>query len=168
MKFDFNFVFKILFVILPMVSFNSVFGGDNRFSTPLTGTEEVPPVDVNSTGIALFELLNNNSITFKVNVTNMDNIKAAHVHLGVFGQNGDVVATIFNSSTPQDILNGTLVEGKLTETDLQGPLKGNSTYELVNLMNATKTYVNIHTIEHPNGEIRGQITTVNATNWWDN
>jgi hypothetical protein len=38
---------------------------------------------------------------------------------------------------------------------------------LVQLINTTQTYVNIHSVEYPNGEIRGQLTTVNATNWWD-
>lgn len=166
-KLDYIFIIKILFVVLPIITFNTVFGGDNRFSAPLTGGEEVPPVNTNSTGIALFEFVNNNNINFKVNVTNMDNIKAAHIHLGEFGQNGDVVSTLFNSSTPTDVLNGTLVEGKLTNTDFQGPLKGNTTSDLFKLMNNTQTYVNIHTVEYPNGEIRGQITTVNATNWWN-
>jgi DNA-directed RNA polymerase subunit K/omega len=46
--------------------------------------EEVPPVNTNPTGIALFELRNNH-IDFKVNVTNLDNIKSAQIHLGEFG-----------------------------------------------------------------------------------
>ena len=54
----------------------------------------------------------------------MDNIKVAHIHLGNFSENGDVVATLFNSSkTPTDTINGTLVEGKITAANLQGPLK---------------------------------------------
>ena len=155
---------KTLLMIMPLVSFTNIFADDNKFSTPLTGMEEVPPVNTNSTGIALFELVKNN-INFKVNVTNLDNIKAAHIHLGEFGQNGDVIFTLFKPATPIDILNGTLVEGKVTAVDLQGPLKGKTVNDLVQLINNTKTYVNIHTEQYPNGEIRGQITTVNATNF---
>jgi hypothetical protein len=130
--------------------------------------EEVPPVNTNSTGISLFELINNNTLNYKLNVTNMDNIKVAHIHLGNFSENGDFVATLFNSSkTPTDTINGTLVEGKITAANLQGPLKEKTIPDLVQLINTTQTYVNIHTIEYPNGEIRGQLTTVNATNWWD-
>jgi CHRD domain len=121
-------------------------------------------VNTNSTGIALFELVNNN-INFKVNVTNLDNIKAAHIHSGDFGQNGDIIVPLFIPATPVDVLNGTLVEGKVTAVDLQGPLKGKTINDLVQLINNTKTYVNIHTEQYPNGEIRGQITTVNATNF---
>jgi hypothetical protein len=155
---------KTLLMIMPLVSFTNIFADDNKFSTPLTGMEEVPPVNTNSTGIALFELVKNN-INFKVNVTNLDNINAAHIHLGEFGQNGDVIFTLFKPATPIDVLNGTLVEGKVTAVDLQGPLKGKTVNDLVQLINNTKTYVNIHTEQYPNGEIRGQITTVNATNF---
>jgi CHRD domain len=155
---------KTLLMIMPLVSFTNIFADDNKFSTPLTGMEEVPPVNTNSTGIALFELVKNN-INFKINVTNLDNINAAHIHLGEFGQNGDVIFTLFKPATPIDVLNGTLVEGKVTAVDLQGPLKGKTVNDLVQLINNTKTYVNIHTEQYPNGEIRGQITTVNATNF---
>jgi hypothetical protein len=155
---------KTLLMIIPLVSFTNIFAEDNKFSTPLTGMEEVPPVNTNSTGIALFELVKNN-INFKVNVTKLDNINAAHIHLGEFGQNGDVIFTLFKPATPIDVLNGTLVEGKVTAVDLQGPLKGKTVNDLVQLINNTKTYVNIHTEQYPNGEIRGQITTVNATNF---
>jgi hypothetical protein len=64
-----------------------------------------------------------------------------------------------------DVHNGTLVEGQVTPSDLVGPLKGKTFNELEQLVNDTKTYVNIHTEQYPNGEIRGQITTVNTTNW---
>jgi hypothetical protein len=34
----------------------------------------------------------------------MDNIEAAHIHIGNFSENGDVVATLFNSSKkPTDV-----------------------------------------------------------------
>jgi CHRD domain len=165
---DHTFIVKTFFMILSLLTFNSALGAvDNRFSAPLTGMEEVPPVTTNSTGISILELINNNTINYKLNVTNLDNIKAAHIHLGNFSQNGDVVATLFNSSkTPTDMINGTLVEGKITAANLQGPLKEKTISDLVQLMNTTQTYVNIHTVEYPNGEIRGQLITVNATNWW--
>jgi len=152
-------------IILPFFSFNNSLAEDNKYSTPLTGMEEVPPVNTNSTGIALFELINNN-LNFEVNVTKLDNITAAHIHLGEFGQNGEIIVPLLKASQPLDILNGTLVEGKVTNADLEGSLKGKTINDLVQLFNNTKTYVNVHTEQYPNGEIRGEITTVNATDWW--
>ena len=97
----------------------------------------------------------------------MDNITASHIHLGQFGQNGEIIVSLLKTSTPLNILNGTLVEGKITKADLEGPLKGKTINDLVKLFNDTNTYVNIHTKQNPNGEIRGEITTVNGTNWWN-
>jgi hypothetical protein len=151
-------------IIIPFYTFNTALSEEKKYFTPLTGMEEVPPVNTKSTGIALFELLNNH-IDFKVNVTNLDNIKAAQIHIGEFGQNGEIIVSLLKSLSPVDVQNGTLVEGQVTSSDLVGPLKGKTINELVQLFNNTKTYVNIHTEQYPNGEIRGQVTTVNATNW---
>ena len=151
-------------IIIPFYTFNTALSEEKKYFTPLTGMEEVPPVNTNSTGIALFELLNNH-IDFKVNVTNLDNIKSAQIHIGEFGQNGEIIVSLLKSLSPVHVQNGTLVEGQVTSSDLVGPLKGKTINELVQLFNNTKTYVNIHTEQYPNGEIRGQVTTVNATNW---
>lgn len=153
-----------ILIIIPFYTFNTAFSEDKKYFTPLTGMEEVPPVNTNSTGIALFELLNNH-LDFKLNVTNLENIKSAQIHLGEFGQNGEIIVSLLKSLSPVDVHNGTLVEGQVTPSELVGPLKGKTINELVQLFNITKTYVNIHTEQYPNGEIRGQITTVNTTNW---
>ena len=154
-----------MLIIIQLYSFHTALSENDRYFTPLTGMEEVPPVNTNSTGIALFDLLDNH-INFKVNVTMLENIKSAHIHLGEFGQNGEIIVSLLNSSSPINIHNGTLVKGQLIATDLVGSLKGKTINDLGKLFNSTKTYLNIHTKQYPNGEIRGQITTVNATNWW--
>ena len=47
---DHTFIVKTFFMILSLLTFNSALGAvDNRFSAPLTGMEEVPPVTTNST-----------------------------------------------------------------------------------------------------------------------
>ena len=107
-------------LIIPFLSFNTALSENNKYFTPLTGMEEVPPVNTNSTGIALFELINN-YIDFKVNVSNLDDITAAHIHLGEFGQNGEIIAPLLKSSTPVDVYNGTLVEGKVTSAGARMP-----------------------------------------------
>ena len=160
----FNALIKSFLIVVSLISFTTIFADEKRFSTPLTGMEEVPPVNTNSTGIAIFQVKDNN-LNFKINVTNLDNIKGAHIHKGEFGQNGDVIVTLFNPGKPIDIVNGTLVEGNIDASSLQGPIKGKSINDLVQMMNNTQTYVNIHTEQYPNGEIRGQITSVNATNF---
>jgi len=46
-------------LIIPFLSFNTPLPENNKYFTPLTGLEEVPPVNTNSRGIALFQLINN-------------------------------------------------------------------------------------------------------------
>jgi len=153
-----------ILIIIPFYSLDTALSEDQKYFTPLTGMEEVPPVNTNSTGIAFFDLVDNN-INFKVNVTMLKNIQSAQIYRGEFGQNGEIIISLLNSSSPIDVHNGTLVKGQLTAKDLVGSLKGKTINELVQLFNNTKAYLNIHTEQYPNGEIRGQITTVNTTNW---
>ena len=138
---------------------------DEIYTTPLVGFEEVPPVPTNSSGFAVLKY-DNNSLNYQINVTNLDKIKSSHIHLGGFGQNGDVIATLFNSSTPTDLINGTLIEGTISSSDLQGPFAGKTLQEVVIQIKQLNAYINVHTVDYPNGEIRGQIanaTAINAT-----
>ncbi len=135
------------------------------YTTPLVGFEEVPPVTTNSSGFAVLKY-DNNTLNYQINVTNLDKVKASHIHLGAFGKNGDVIATLFNSSSPTDLINGTLTEGTITASDLEGPLTGKSLQDVIAQIKQLNAYLNIHTVDYPNGEIRGQIanaTAINAT-----
>jgi hypothetical protein len=49
--------------------------------------------------------------------------------------------------------------GKITSADLQGPLAGKQMSDLVNIMKNGGAYVNVHTQQNQNGEIRGQISS---------
>jgi CHRD domain len=50
-----------------------------------------------------------------------------------------------------------IAQGTITAGKLVGPLKGKTIDDLVEQIRAGKTYVNVHTKEHPDGEIRGTI-----------
>jgi hypothetical protein len=49
--------------------------------------------------------------------------------------------------------------GKITSADLEGPLAGKQMSDLVNIMKNGGAYVNVHTQQNQNGEIRGQISS---------
>jgi hypothetical protein len=49
--------------------------------------------------------------------------------------------------------------GKITSADLQGPLAGKQMSDLVNIMKNGGAYVNVHSQQNQNGEIRGQISS---------
>lgn len=130
---------------------------DTEFSAVLSGEEEVPPVDTQALGIADFSQ-GEDDIQFTINATDIEGVTAGHIHDGIEGENGDVVVTLFEYDTPQDQVSE---NGTITEDDLEGPLEGSQISDLVNAMNDGDTYVNIHTEQNPDGEIRGQIINLN-------
>src|SRR5215208_148803 len=129
-----------------------------RFVTELTGFEEVPPVNNTSAiGVAEFKLGQDN-IMYKVNVTDIENVTAAHIHSGQVGENGPIVITLFKEDPPTTAMTtGVLSEGNITATNLEGPMAGQLLSNLISAMRNDQTYVNVHTQQNPNGEIRGQI-----------
>jgi hypothetical protein len=140
----------------------SAFAGEQqeeeRFITELTGFEEVPPVNNTSAiGVAEFKLGQDN-IMYIVNVTDIENVTAAHIHSGQVGENGPIVVTLFKEDTPTTTMTtGVLSEGNITATNLEGPMAGKLLSNLTSAMSNDQTYVNVHTQQNPNGEIRGQI-----------
>ena len=140
----------------------SAFAGEQqqqkRFITELTGFEEVPPVNNTSAiGVAEFKLGQDN-IMYTVNVTDIENVTAAHIHSGQVGENGPIVITLLKEDTPTTAMTtGVLSEGNITATNLEGPMAGQLLSNLISAMRNDQTYVNVHTQQNPNGEIRGQI-----------
>jgi hypothetical protein len=128
---------------------------EQKFIAELTGKEEVPPNESPSSGFAWLKITND-EIRFEVNVTDMDKVNAAHIHLAEAGKNGPVVLTLFMGG-PTAQVNGTIGEANVTASNLEGPMKGKDVTDLVTAMKNGTTYVNVHTTDFPNGEIRGQL-----------
>ena len=140
----------------------SAFAGEEqqeRFIAELTGVEEVlRTVDTSAIGIAEFGLGQDNSIMYRINITDIENVTAAHIHRGQVGENGPVIVTLFKEDTPTTAMTtGVLSEGNITAANLEGPMAGQLLSNLTSAMQNEQTYVNVHTQQNPNGEIRGQI-----------
>jgi hypothetical protein len=128
---------------------------EQKFIAQLTGKEEVPPNESPSSGFAWVKITND-EIRYEVNVTDMDKVNAAHIHLAEAGKNGPVVLTLFKGG-PTEQVNGTVGEANVTASNLEGPMKGKDVTDLVTAMKNGTTYVNVHTTDFPDGEIRGQL-----------
>lgn len=128
------------------------------FDAKLTGKDEVPAKDTKATGIAGFNAIDNNSLSYNVNVTNMQKVTQAHIHQGKAGVNGPVVVTLFKTNSPSAMTNGTLSKGNITSTNLEGPLAGKQVSDLISMIKNGSAYVNVHTDVNPKGEIRGQLS----------
>lgn len=140
--------------------------GQQTFRATLSGNEEVPPINTQATGSATFTVTTNeNGMSYRIHVINIDKVTMAHIHSGKIGQNGPVVVTLFQSkaTTTGPIKNGILSQGTITSANLEGPLKGKQISDLVKLIKDGNAYANVHTKQNPKGEIRGQISLVSAS-----
>jgi hypothetical protein len=128
-----------------------------EFFADLEGSQQVPPVRTSASGQATFQFNGTSrQITYRLTLRNIHRIFAAHIHLGRPGQNGPIIAPMLNVS-PSISLSQGQVMGTITQSDLTGPLEGQTIEDLIDEMEAGNTYVNAHTEQNPNGEIRGQI-----------
>ena len=121
---------------------------------------EVPPKNTTSTATAEFmQSADGKVLKYKVSVININGVTVVHLHQGKTGETGPIVATLnrFNSPT-FPIANATLTEGNLTSSKLYGPLINKQIPDLVKMINDGDVYVNIHTLQNPTGEIRGQLS----------
>ena len=118
-----------------------------KFTANLSGKNEIPPADTNASGTAQFQLsADGKQIDYELNVKDMNNFMMAHIHQGKASENGQPVAML------------SMGKGKITSDDLQGPLTGKQLSDLAKLLENGDAYINVHTQQNQNGEIRGQIT----------
>ncbi|MGG3623798.1 CHRD domain-containing protein [Bacillus gobiensis] len=128
------------------------------FIARLRGSEEVPPVRTNAIGFAQFKISSDEkSIRYQLEVNNLRNFTQAHIHIGERGENGPVVVFLFGPVDPGISVTQGVIEGTITKNDLVGPLSGKPLSALIKLIRDGRTYVNAHTVQNPDGEIRGQI-----------
>ncbi|MGC1135366.1 MAG: CHRD domain-containing protein [Nitrososphaeraceae archaeon] len=128
--------------------------GGAKFGFNLTGSEEVPPVETDATGMADISAytIASDSITYNVNATNIEDVTAGHIHFGKPGENGPIVFTMFKYGPSMDEV---LESGTITADKLEGPMEGKKVSDLAFAGANGSLYMNIHTVEHPDGEIRG-------------
>jgi hypothetical protein len=142
----------------------------SNYRTHLSGDNEVPLRVTLAQGEAIFQLSKDGSeLSYKLIATNIENITAAHIHLGPEGTNGPVVAFLYgNAPAGGGRHNGVLANGVITSANLIGPLAGMTLSDLMSEIAAGNAYVNVHTNDgvaptntgpgdFPGGEIRGQI-----------
>ena len=117
-----------------------------EFTALLSGANEVPPVPTNATGLATLDLDNaTGQIDFVVSEVGIDAPTMAHIHEAPVGVNGPVKV---------DLL---ALGGGMLHPDM--PLMGSTTLTpaQISTMKSEGFYVNVHSLAHPGGEIRGQV-----------
>ena len=134
-----------------------------KLTIKLSGSNEAPAINTAGTGVAIFQLSpDGKSLNYRLDLTKMNGVMGAHIHSGKQGENGPVLAGLFNaamSGPPTGAVNGQLSRGTITSADLQGPLAGKHISDLVKLLKTGGAYINVHTSKNQDGEIRGQVSS---------
>lgn len=137
----------------------------------LSGREEVPANDSRAQGQAVFQVGGDGtSLDFRLIVANIQNVTQAHIHCGVPGANGPIVAWLYPSGPPAQLIpgrsQGVLAQGTIRAADVRtaadsaacpGGLAAGDFAGLLARIRAGGAYVNVHTSQFPPGEVRGQI-----------
>ncbi|WP_160133666.1 ferritin-like domain-containing protein [Halococcus salsus] len=130
-----------------------------QFTVQLSGDNEVPPVDTDASGEAGLTLVDTGdsyALRYDLSVMNIEDVTAAHFHLGGSEENGPVVAFLYGPNEDGTSEDGQIASGTITESDLVGPLEGKTVSDLQSMADEG-LYVNVHTTANPDGEIRGQV-----------
>jgi CHRD domain len=177
-----NFILSALLILSAVLilsaidNYGSAYAQENtEFTATLSGKEVIPPVKTDGTGIANFEV-GENSLSYQINVLNAGKITSVQINHGAVGTNGEAIVTLIESKGDDDVnlidniptLTGIAstkqssssfsASGNVNVADLTGPFKDKTIADLVIAMQSGETYVNVKTEDHPEGELRGQIS----------
>lgn len=136
-------------------------GQSSNFGTPMSGAEEVPPIASDFDGQGIFKLsADGTTMSYKVITSAMTGITQSHIHIGNPGVNGPIVVFLFGFNPAGVTNDGILAQGTFTAANLIARPAigfGATMPELIAALRTGHAYVNVHTLTHTGGEIRGQI-----------
>lgn len=141
---------------LILVGATSAYAQNEKYRAKLDGKNEVPPVDTPAEGVINFKT-KPDTLTWKMNVTDLSEATGLHIHQGSPGQNGDIIVDLLKESKHSETPKGMVMRGNVTAASLQGAMQGKTLEDLKTAMSGGETYVNLHTTDHPDGLIRGQL-----------
>jgi hypothetical protein len=164
------------------VAFGQV--GIRQLRANLNGLDEAPAI-VSTVAAGTFEATvaqDERSIDYVLAFRNLEgDVRQAHIHIGHPQNSGGVVLWLCDSEAnpsplattpactdadPGDARNG-IVRGALTEADVQAAaangIAPGEFAEVLALVRAGKTYVNVHSVKFPAGEIRSQLNDAGAS-----
>lgn len=118
---------------------SSMTGGGGEKVT-LSGKNEVPPVESPASGSGTVTVNSDHTVTARISVTGMTPT-AAHIHEAAAGANGKVIIPFTKTS----------------DHEFAAPAGAKLTDEQYEAYKAGKLYVNVHSANHPGGEIRAQL-----------
>jgi hypothetical protein len=136
-----------------------------RLEAKLSGFQEVPPILSNGRGEFVAIIRRNSSIVFELSHSGLSSaVLFAHVHFGQPGVNGGILFFLCGGGSEPPCPAEGRSSGRITAEEIM-PIseQGVQAGDLAGVIRAIRegvTYVNVHTVNFPAGEIRGQIQVV--------
>jgi hypothetical protein len=142
--------------------------GHGRFGARLSGFNEVPPILSNGKA-SVRVTINGTSLTYQLTLsgTFSSNITQSHLHFGQQGVNGAVFLFLCTNlgngpaGTPACPQGGTVTRTVSAADFLGVPaqnIHAGSFDDVVRIIRSGDAYANVHTVNFPAGEIRGQVS----------
>lgn len=138
------------------------------FVATLTGAEEVPPLQENTRGRALVTFNEDETaVNFLLQVRAGERITQAHIHCAAKGVNGPIVVFLAGLNPEGynvDAIFPWVSGATLTDTSVKPianpacPIAINNLRDLAQAVRDGNAYVNVHSVAHPGGVIRGQLS----------
>jgi len=131
------------------------------YQATLSGAAEVPAVTTSASGAATAGYdADAGELDIAVAAYGLEGVVMAHLHNAAAGANGPVVVTLLAPATDglTPTVNGGIARMTISDDDVTaaGDVDG-TVVDLVAEIDAGNVYVNIHTVDNPGGELRGQL-----------
>ncbi|WP_187433093.1 CHRD domain-containing protein [Natronococcus pandeyae] len=137
------------------------------FLAALTGDQQPESVETDATGGAVFSLSEDGAeLEYALLVNGIEDADQAHIHLGGAREDGPVAAWLYpdpGADEPElqdGRFDGVLATDTIADEHVTDAVEGETIDALVEEITDGNAYVNVHTEEHPDGEIRGQLVSV--------
>jgi len=149
----------LVLITLLIGSAVAVANADELFKANLSGDNEVPPVVTESTGKAFLRLNKTETeIEIQLHVNDGVRITQSHIHCAPVGVNGPIIIFLAGLHAAGLDIDGKWVSNAtIKDTSIVNPSCGATVSAVAASMRAGNTYVNVHSVAHGGGEIRGQV-----------
>lgn len=145
---------------LALLAFTPDQGNDGRdFRADLSGDEEVPPVDTDTTGKLRIRFADDfSSATLRLDLRNAERVTQAHFHCAEEGANGPVVIFLAGFHDRGWDVDGRWLDNvTITDQNIVNTACGATLREIAEAMADGRIYVNVHSVAVPSGVVRGQV-----------
>jgi hypothetical protein len=149
-------------LIVSSITENFTYAQPKKFKARLIGDNEIPPVNTTAAGNAKVTFkgfkVKDDVIRSRINVTGITNVTGAHIYTGDNIEMGQPIFDLLKSGTQNKTKNALIIKSDIKQSDFEGLMKEKTLEDLRTAMANGDAYINIQTSNHPNGEIRGQIS----------